>query len=332
MKTYLYHHGIKGQRCGKRNGPPYPLDADDRSAEEKKAVDSDDNKRYNTNTAASKSYKRKIHLTDKQKKLALTIAVGAASIGIMMGISAIVDMPDMSAKNCKALINSIDNNRNLTTKLSKKLANTPISELSDEDSIIKAGTKFTRMTNGKSSIDVLKREKMVDIKYAAYNANDRRIYREMFHERKSHLLTMRTVDDLRLPSERKRVSVMMDLLNNSEFRDALSHDLPKYLPPNWSKTTGETRTATLTQKDYHALHRILGERSSKAAKMYMDALVRKGYTAITDDNDANQFAETPVILLDSNNDTLITGVRRLTEVGRILNGAFVHVPKIKESG
>lgn len=119
MKTYLYHHGIKGQRWGKRNGPPYPLDAEDRSAEEKKAVDSDKNKRYNMNNAASKSYKRKIHLTDKQKKLALTIAIGAASIGIMMGISAIADMPDMSAKNCKALINSIDNNRNLTTKLSK---------------------------------------------------------------------------------------------------------------------------------------------------------------------------------------------------------------------
>ena len=43
MKTYLYHHGIKGQRWGKRNGPPYPLDAEDRSAEEKKAVDSDTN-------------------------------------------------------------------------------------------------------------------------------------------------------------------------------------------------------------------------------------------------------------------------------------------------
>lgn len=27
MRDYLAHHGIKGQRWGKRNGPPYPLEA-----------------------------------------------------------------------------------------------------------------------------------------------------------------------------------------------------------------------------------------------------------------------------------------------------------------
>ena len=33
----LYHHGIMGQRWGKRNGPPYPLGTSDHSASEKKA-------------------------------------------------------------------------------------------------------------------------------------------------------------------------------------------------------------------------------------------------------------------------------------------------------
>ena len=35
--NYLMHHGILGQKWGKRNGPPYPLGASDHSASEKKA-------------------------------------------------------------------------------------------------------------------------------------------------------------------------------------------------------------------------------------------------------------------------------------------------------
>lgn len=36
-ELYLAHHGILGQKWGKRNGPPYPLDAKDHSSAEKKA-------------------------------------------------------------------------------------------------------------------------------------------------------------------------------------------------------------------------------------------------------------------------------------------------------
>ena len=35
--TELRHHGILGQKWGKKNGPPYPLDAGDHSSSEKKA-------------------------------------------------------------------------------------------------------------------------------------------------------------------------------------------------------------------------------------------------------------------------------------------------------
>ena len=33
----LSHYGIKGQKWGEKNGPPYPLDASDHSSTEKKA-------------------------------------------------------------------------------------------------------------------------------------------------------------------------------------------------------------------------------------------------------------------------------------------------------
>ena len=37
QEVFLAHHGIMGQRWGKKNGPPYPLSAGDHSASEKKA-------------------------------------------------------------------------------------------------------------------------------------------------------------------------------------------------------------------------------------------------------------------------------------------------------
>lgn len=36
-KQELYHHGIKGMKWGKKNGPPYPLNYSDLSASEKRA-------------------------------------------------------------------------------------------------------------------------------------------------------------------------------------------------------------------------------------------------------------------------------------------------------
>ena len=37
-KDYLEHHGILGQKHGRRNGPPYPLGSGDHSSAEKKAA------------------------------------------------------------------------------------------------------------------------------------------------------------------------------------------------------------------------------------------------------------------------------------------------------
>lgn len=71
----LYHHGILGQKWGKRNGPPYPLDAKSHSKSEQKAgwrnsLDKDSSDAYN------KRQKEHKGLTDKQKK---AIKIGAAA-------------------------------------------------------------------------------------------------------------------------------------------------------------------------------------------------------------------------------------------------------------
>ena len=81
MEYYLYHHGILGQRWGKRNGPPYPLGESDHSKSEKqagwkKSLDSGSEKSYNSD----KESKEKRHLTDGQKraiKIGATVAATA---------------------------------------------------------------------------------------------------------------------------------------------------------------------------------------------------------------------------------------------------------------
>lgn len=55
----LYHHGILGQKWGKRNGPPYPLKPEDHSKAEKEAT------------------KKKIQVSDNTKK---AIKIGAAIV------------------------------------------------------------------------------------------------------------------------------------------------------------------------------------------------------------------------------------------------------------
>ena len=106
----IYHHGILGQKWGKRNGPPYPLGSGDHSASERKAgwkksLDGRNEEEYNRNRstksirsssikkASSKTFNSQPQkanqnehkgLTDKQKKY---IKIGAAAVATTLAIS-----------------------------------------------------------------------------------------------------------------------------------------------------------------------------------------------------------------------------------------------------
>jgi len=84
MEYYLYHHGILGQRWGRRNGPPYPLDATDHSSSERKAgwKKSLDKKSQGSYTKDNDGQpKEKKHLTDGQKR-AIKIGIAAAATAL----------------------------------------------------------------------------------------------------------------------------------------------------------------------------------------------------------------------------------------------------------
>lgn len=80
MTRYVYishsalaHHGIKGMKWGKRNGPPYPLDPSDHSAAEKKATGG----RYSQGVKQNRKKMTDEERAEKIRKIKKGLAIGA---------------------------------------------------------------------------------------------------------------------------------------------------------------------------------------------------------------------------------------------------------------
>lgn len=121
--NYLAHHGILGQKWGKKNGPPYPLDTEDHSATEKKAgykksiggvrnehlYDRKSNTVVGSNTRPSKqkaANKGSFHLTDNQKRLIKVGATVAATALVAYGGYRLVRSPKVRALIAKGIAGS----------------------------------------------------------------------------------------------------------------------------------------------------------------------------------------------------------------------------------
>ena len=63
----ICHHGIKGQKWGVKNGPPYPLATGDHSASEKKFIVKKKSSKSSSESSKSKKSSQNI---DKKRKVA----------------------------------------------------------------------------------------------------------------------------------------------------------------------------------------------------------------------------------------------------------------------
>ena len=97
MGTYLVHHGIKGQKWGERNGPPYPLGEGDHSAREKRA---------GWKSSLSNKVKEKTSgLTEEQKEYLKT---GLKIAGVVLAAYATYKVLEYST--AKDIVSYIDTN------------------------------------------------------------------------------------------------------------------------------------------------------------------------------------------------------------------------------
>lgn len=126
---YLAHHGILGQKWGKKNGPPYPLDASDHSASEKKAgwrksLDkggkSEDNN-HKGKSRENQNGKTKKGLTDKQKT--------ALKVGAALAVTALAAYGAYKLNESGKLDELIERGKQLTGDALGKMGDKPVSGL-----------------------------------------------------------------------------------------------------------------------------------------------------------------------------------------------------------
>lgn len=121
---YLAHHGILGQRWGKRNGPPYPLNESDKSVKEQ---------RLSNKSKSSSNDENKKGLSDAQKRaIKIGAAVTAGALVTAGGVylyktGTLQKFGNKIANNClngdvgksklaKSITNVVSSNKNIVNK------------------------------------------------------------------------------------------------------------------------------------------------------------------------------------------------------------------------
>ena len=249
----LYHHGILGQKWGKRQGPPYPLDASDHSSAERKSgwrksltkggepkQKSKFRKNYERKT--SQHYRKYYGMSKKDAdeaaaKKASTMKKVAIGAGIAVGAASAV-----------YLYNKVG--REYTDNVIK--AGKTIQTLSDDPSRMAKGTAF----------------------YTAHKEGDKKAYAGMFgrdiagrNKNKIQAVAEKDIRVAGIPKGRKVFNKMMQ--ENTEFRNAV------------------IKTRNTNYKDFNT-YTLLDHRkpaAQKAQTMFYEELKKQGYGGVADIND-----------------------------------------------
>ncbi len=323
--TCLAHHGILGQKWGKRNGPPYPLDAEDHSKAEQKAGwrKSLDKPTQKTKVAGQKSESGKVEspkkgLTDKQKKIIKGVLIATAAVGVTTA---------MVYASKKA---NFDQEYFNNSMLKRNVAEIGLNNLDDKDLVFEKGFEFHRMSTREFE-DYGSSDKV----YAAFKPEDINRYKaklpDFFKQwkengvdlepNKLYDIALKANTEIRSPSAKKRVEAFVDLFEDSSFRAKLSKSFgvsPDMFDAMVKYRMGGNKKAALSLYEQFALALNGKGEFAEAPKMYFDKIRSMGYNAIVDDNDAGKLSETPMILLDPKNNFVVEGGRQVKKLEKFM--------------
>lgn len=317
----LKHHGIAGQRWGKRNGPPYPLEYSKHSKSERNA-----NWQYslnrNTNNGSrlkqisdNSTQSGKLSLRPKKKK------AGNASKASSKTTSPLVERLLSPFKKAGLMSSNgiyskdIQVSRLFTLRpigddgiripkgsIVQHIMSTPTKDLSNRDYLFVAATEADKKNYGGFFAALTK-----------YRNNVDKMYR----------MDMTAMTDLVSPSKKERVQTFLDIYKEDPVKVATQ--LAEFNKRNYAGQYKET-VEQLVEKYSHMSMRQLKKMGyytyanswfdpeAGTLKDMRSRLEKKGYNAIIDDNDKRSFmqSEAPLIVFNIMENLGNTKVKVLT--------------------
>lgn len=324
MDKYLEHHGILGQKWGKRSGPPYPLDQKSHDSVVKSAGSAERFAAVQRGGGSAAS----LHTSNSGKQGKIASAINKAT---GMDVTAL----------------KIKNKQDLAT--AKKYFNTYALGKNEVDTILKTNTKMSRIQTSKEMEEFPF--------YATYKKHDVEMYEGLFGKNlKSRAIAaakasgdaeeitkakgmevyrvqLKNTKGLKVPSEESAGNITAKLLDKDGFKENLKGSIDdsraKMRRPSQQMLFNKADKALekhpepgLNPQDKKNLYKALNltltnhnEQEVAMQKDFYDAMKKKGYGALVDTNDqeySSYHAKRPMIVFDTDS-TKVDKVSTLDE-------------------
>lgn len=313
----LIHHGIRGQKWGERNGPPYPLEDQAHSKSEKKAKWKYSlNRNTNSNSILKKisdystasgqlSFKKRKNSGNASKASSKTtspLQERFASPFKKAGIMASNGIHTSDIRPTKLFTARSLGDKGIRIRqgaIVQHIMSTPTKDLSNRDYLFVAATEADKKNYGGFFAALTKYRNDVDTMYK---------------------MNMTVVKDLVSPSKKERVNTFIEIYKNDPVR--VSRQLAEFNKRNYAgqykesvdelvKKYSHMSMRQLRNMGYYTYANSWFDPEAGTLRDMRDKLESRGYNAIIDDNDKRSFvqSEAPLIvfnLMDNLGDIKVT--------------------------